>query len=119
MSVRKKKPLFSEIYKMVKNVNASILFNSVSNIFKSISFLISNNIKFVNYNAEYNRISLYDIPPTLKEALYKIGYFYIENLNNIDLNITDLKSFNGIFPKIADNIIDFAIKENFKNFTII
>ena len=96
-----------DILQLYKIPNIIISTNMVDEL---LNFLIDNNINFINCNNNYTRINSYDISPALKKALYKIGYFYIENLKNVDLNI--FSTPESCPTSLIDDLIDLLTSNN-------
>lgn len=93
-----------DILQLYKIPNVIISTNTIDEL---INFLTNRNINFKNCNYNFTRLNTYDISPSLKKALYKIGYFYIENLRNVDLNI--FSTSESCPTSLIDDLIDLLV----------
>lgn len=79
-----------------------------------LSYIVKNEIECIQYKKNYHILSDFDLTYETLSVLYKNGIYFYEDF--AETKIADISKLTGIFPKIIDNILDFAFKENFKDF---
>lgn len=68
-----------------------------------LDLLTQNNSKIIEYSK--TRLKDLDVPPALRRIFYKSGFYYLENLENIDLN--NFMYTENCQTSVIDDLIDF------------